>query len=414
LRAFAASCVLASVTSFAPAQQSPQKSAEKPDAKASTPAEPQNPAQIELLETRYRFEANGDSRKEVHARVKINSELGVRQFARLNFDFNRSFESIDLPLVRITHPSGGTVDILPSAITDNPNPAVLSAPAYQDVRVKSVRILGLAPGDLLEYRVITTVSHHPLAPDFWLDHSFDRIGVVTEEHFEIDVPASRKVQLHVQPEFTYEIIESENRTDARVAYRWKRSGAPKGAAPEGVPDVLLTTYSSWEQLSQKLVLGFLPRAIPGDDVLAKTNELTQGAKSPADKLLALYEFASQKIRTVDLPPGALGFSARQLNDIIASGYANPEEKAFLLVALCRQAGMSADPIFGGASVSARELFPSPELFSRILVRVGKPPEVRWLDPKRIYAANEDSCWLLSRKASGQPFHLSFHMHPLNT
>jgi hypothetical protein len=129
-----------------------------------------------------------------------------------------------------------------------------------------------------------------------------------------------------------------------------------------------------------LILGFLPRAIPGDDVLAKTNELTQGAKSPADKLQALYEFASQKIRTVDLPLGALGFSPRQLNDITASGYANPEEKAFLLVALCSQAGMSADPIFVGASVSARELFPSPELFSRILVKVGKPPEVRWLDP----------------------------------
>jgi hypothetical protein len=347
---------------------------------AGKQAEPQTPAQIELLETKIRFETNGDSRKEVHTRVHINSELGVRQFARLNFDYNRSFESIDLPLVRITHPSGGTVDILPSAITDNPNPAVVDAPAYQDVRVKSVRILGLAPGDLLEYRVITAVTHHPLAPDFWLDHSFDLTGVVTEEHFEIDVPASRKVQLHVRPEFTYEIIESENRTDARVAYRWKRTGAPKEAAPEGFPDVILTTYSTWDQLSQKLVLGFLPRTISGDDVLAKTNELTQGAKFPADKLLAFHEFASQRIRTVDLPLGTLGFSPRQLKDIIASGYANPEEKAFLLVALCKQAGMSADPIFAGASVSVRELFPSPELFSRILVRVGKPPEVRWLDP----------------------------------
>lgn len=341
---------------------------------------PQNPAQIELLETRYRFEANGDRRKEVHTRVKINSELGVRQFARLNFDYNRSFENVELPLVRITHPSGGTADILPSAITDNPNPAVVNAPAYQDVRVKSVRILGLAPGDLLEYRVITTVSHHPLAPDFWLDHSFDRTGIVTEEHFEIDVPASRKVQLHVQPEFTYEIVESENRTDARVAYVWKRSGTSKDAASEGSSDILLTTYSSWDQLSQKLVLGFLPRAIPGDDVLAKTNELTQGAKSPADKLQPLYDFASKKIRTVDLPLGTLGFSPRQLNDIIASGYANPEEKAFLLEALCRRAGIPADTVFAGASASVRELFPSPEFFSRILVRVGKPPEVRWLDP----------------------------------
>ncbi len=134
-------------------QQLPQT--EKSEPKPSAEKAPENPAQIELLETRIRFEANGDSRKEVHARVHINNELGVRQFARLNFDYNRSFESVEIPLVHITHPSGGSADILPSAITDNPNPAVLNAPAYHDVRVKSVRILGLEPGDTLEYRVIT-------------------------------------------------------------------------------------------------------------------------------------------------------------------------------------------------------------------------------------------------------------------
>ena len=68
----------------------------KPDA-APAVAAAETPAQIELLETKIRFEANGDSRKEVQTRVHINSELGVRQFSRLNFNFNStdicSFES---------------------------------------------------------------------------------------------------------------------------------------------------------------------------------------------------------------------------------------------------------------------------------------------------------------------------------
>jgi len=201
LHSLAVSFLLASVIpSASPAQQASQKPSEKPTAKPSSPTEKsENPYQIELLETRYRFEANGDSRKEVHTRVHINNELGVRQFARVNFDYNRSFQSIEIPLVHITHPGGGTADILPSAITDNPNPAVVNAPAYQDVRVKSVRILGLAPGDTLEYRIITTTTHHPLAPDFWLDHSFDRSGIVTQEMFELDLPASREVQIRINP-----------------------------------------------------------------------------------------------------------------------------------------------------------------------------------------------------------------------
>ncbi|PYU07506.1 MAG: hypothetical protein DMG33_04745, partial [Acidobacteria bacterium] len=180
--------VLVPACALAQAQQ--EKTSEKKSSAESS-------AQIELLETHVRFEANGDSRKEVHTRAHINNELGVREFGRLTFDYNRGFEQIEIPFLRITHAGGGTADILPSAITDEPNPAVVNAPAYQNVRRKAVRILGLQPSDTLEYRVVTTVSHHPLAPDFWLAHSFDRSGVVSQEIFELDLPALPQVQIRI-------------------------------------------------------------------------------------------------------------------------------------------------------------------------------------------------------------------------
>ena len=99
--------------------------------KSAADAAAQTPAQIELLETHIRFEADGSSRKEVHARVRINTELGTRQFARLSFDYNRAFETVEIPLARITHASGGTADILPSAVSDQANPAVADASAYR-------------------------------------------------------------------------------------------------------------------------------------------------------------------------------------------------------------------------------------------------------------------------------------------
>src|SRR5215469_10829624 len=196
LSLISASFLIFSQSTFAQAAPEKQKESAPPSSEQKT-AEPPNAAQIELLETKYRFESNGDSRKEVHALVKINSELGVRQFARLNFDYNRSFQSVEIPLAHITHANGGTTDILPSAITDAPNPAVEKFPAYHDVRVKSVRILGLQPGDTLEYRVVTTTTKHPLAPNFWLSHEFDRSGVSSEQVLEISVPKSRAIQAQV-------------------------------------------------------------------------------------------------------------------------------------------------------------------------------------------------------------------------
>jgi len=397
------------LTAFADAQ-SAEKTAPQ-DAKQDTkqsgslhPAETEkNAAQIELLETKYRFETNGDSRKEVHTRVRINNELGVGQFARLNFDFNRSFQAVEISLVRITHPNGGIADILPGAITDHPNPAVVDAPAYQDVRVKSVRILGLQPGDLLEYSVITTTTHHPLAPDFWLDHTFDRSGVVTQEIFELNLPASRNPNLRMNPATPAKSTDkSGDGENTRVTYSWDRAGTDTRDShylgnEVHVPDVLLST-EQWEMLSVRLAEKLTPGAKPlenistyeeqqrevarrsrvSPEIIAKASELTKDANTSRGKLGALYDFVSQKITTVDLPLGATGFAARPATEVLASGYATPEDKFSLFAALTAAVKLSAAAALTGFCDSTAPA--QPVLFKHLIISAYDGTKSLWLDP----------------------------------
>jgi hypothetical protein len=451
------------------AQQAPQKPTEKPIAKSSTPSEPPNPAQFDLLETRYGFETNGDSRKEVHAMVHINSELGVRQFARLNFDYNRSFQSVEIPLVHITHPSGGTADILPSAITDQPNPAVVNAPAYQDVRVKSVRILGLEPGDNLEYRVITTTTNHPLAPNFWLDHSFDRTGVVSEEHFQVVIPSSilassalivvknenvrqqmesrldyeppcgfcsppeteidpalidpslflkltrkqkkppirpakpeeippapppdeplpsaeyGKVLLVVKPSASGPSIErSGEGSNSQTSYTWKHTAISdqnvhdkESPLFESVPDIEIGKTSTWNSLSAQLFLALsIPAQLP-DEVIALVKQLTTEPATPRAKEESIYDFVSQKIRTIDLPLGATGFKPRPLGEILSSSCATQEDKFFLFKAMMEATHLHAGAALVGPSKKIAALMASPSAFNHLVIWA---EGVSWLDP----------------------------------
>jgi hypothetical protein len=419
-QALAVSFLLTSVLPIPQAQQAPERPSKKPGANPSIPPEKQeNPAQIELLETKIRFEANGDSRKEVHTRVRINSELGFRQFARLNFDYNRSFESVEIPLVRITHPSGGTADILPSAITDQPNPAVLNAPAYQDVRVKAVRILGLAPGDNLEYRVITTVRNHPLAPDFWLDHFFDRSGVVSQEIFELDLPAAffeeptrpismptcqgpvvvvqscapasnKGPQIHISSE-TPEVSKEHtgDGESARLVYKWKLAtesavnSVSKLTSPESSePDVLVTTLSWWPRLAMKLKLLLSTHGDPSPrgELDAKSAQIVSArgtGETPDEKL---YRFVSQKIRTVDLPLGSTGFRVRSPLEVISSGYGTAEDKAALLLALLPSILPPRHFALCIPGQSPEKQLPRPSLFTRILAVVDEGNRRVYLDP----------------------------------
>jgi hypothetical protein len=365
------------------AQQSGQ--AAKPGDKA-----PQASSQIELLETHVRFAADGSSRKEVHTRVHINDDLGAHEFSRLSFGYNRAFEQIEIPSTRITHPSGGVADILPSAISDQPSPAVANAPALQDIRVKSVRILGLAPGDTLEYRIVTTTSHHPLAPDFWFDHSFDRSGVVSHEIFELDLPASRQVQMRIDPATPASSTDKSGEGDsARSVYRWDLTTSNPKAAPlkdanSSEPQVVFTTFSAWEDLANKLTARVVENT-PSPEVASKAEELSHSSSSPQEKLHALYDFVSQKIHTLDLPLGTTAFRVRPSAEILASGYALAEEKCALLTALATSLNLSGEqlevaPALIISSPKAREEIARPAAISTILVVTKLAGKDYWLDP----------------------------------
>jgi uncharacterized protein DUF3857 len=381
------------------APKPPDEPAPKSARRAGPPEKVQNPAQIELLETKVRFETNGNSRKEVHAIVKINSELGVRQFARLNFDFNRSFESVDIPLVHITHANGGTADILPGAITDQPNPAVVNAPVYQDVRVKSLRILGLQPGDTLEYRVVRTVSHHPLAPNFWLDHSFDRTGLVTQEIFHLDLPGNLTSTTTIGPEGIWNGVlpvvyatvpwtgfhNTGEGSLVRSVYEWEIPAAWKLPAPmdnqgKSTPDVVVTRFGSWGELVGRLG-SHLQSLTDADRIVAtdRLRSLDPASKTAESKLRAAYDLISRTLKTVDLPLGVTGFQSRRIAEILDSGYATPEEKCSLLAHFATVAGIKAEIVLVGAPETEKQ-FARPTPFQHVFVIATEKKKRIALDP----------------------------------
>jgi Domain of Unknown Function with PDB structure (DUF3857) len=396
--------LLAAQTQQPDSKATAQTPKQKQAGSEKTAGKPQLPFQIQLLESQVRFEANGDSRKEVHTIVKIINILGVQQFGRISFDYDRSFQKVEIPLIRVSHPNGGTSEVLPSAIADVPNQATEQFPAYQDARVKAARILGLQEGDTVEYRVITTTTKQPLAPDFWIEHTFDRSGQVLEEHYELDVPASRKVEPQINLETP---VTSKDEIgagdDAFVVYRWKRTYSPaKDAAgneepapatPEH-PDVELSSLT-WESLAIRLAELMLPGSEPITQAKNSISELnrrptvtpavrdkalalTREAKTDVERLRAIYKFVSTQINTVDLPLGASGFRARAAEDVMNSGYATSEDKYVLFGALATAVDLHVDPALTG--FCDKKAVALPGVF-RHLVVIGYTRQGNyWLDP----------------------------------
>jgi hypothetical protein len=369
-------CAL-SVSAQQAAPPAPANKAAQAPAEAEKLSKPELPFQIQLLETHIRFEANGDSRKEVHTIVKIINILGAHEFARLSFDYNRAFQQIEIPQVRITHANGGTSEVLPSAVTDAPNPAVEPFPAYHDVRIKSVRVLGLQENDIVEYRVITTTTHHPLAPNFWLEHTFDRSGQVLEEHYEVDVP-SPLLRIRINPETPAFTSNNSGEGDsARVLYRWEMNfsqAAERQTNASAGPDVALTTFHSWADLSKRMN----QISWPGFSTQIWF-DIMKAAGAPKEPVppRVIYKFVSQKIATVDLPVDLSGYVRRSAEQVLKSGYGTPLEKARLLeYATSQNDGVSGAVVMYGRGRSLDEELPRPTLLSGALASVFPGPKSR--------------------------------------
>jgi hypothetical protein len=400
-------CLLQASVLATAAQQPAVKPAEKSEQKQKPAEKSIMPFQIQLLETRVRFEANGDSRKEVHTVVKLNNILGAQEFARLAFDYNRAFQQLEIPQVRITHANGGTSEVLPSAISDAPNPAGEKYPAYQDVRVKSVRLLGLQEGDTVEYRVITTTTHHPLAPDFWLEHSFDRSGQVLEEVYELDLPTSREATVRTSEDSqSFEEKKSTEGAEPRILYVWKHSVSPnEEKKPEKVTarsspqsslpsfltegDLAVTTFANWPRLMVAMQKFFPYESPAAPGIKDEAMKLTAAAKTTEARLRVLYEFVAQKVITVDLPLSATGLATRMPQDVLETGYATPEDKCTLLISLARAIGLPAQPALTGPAASSVHGPVVPSLLTTVLVFApNHEPRVRpsegvkntWMDP----------------------------------
>ncbi|PYU41781.1 MAG: hypothetical protein DMG53_20860, partial [Acidobacteria bacterium] len=198
------------------------------------------------------------------------------------------------------------------------------------------------------------------------------------------MPAWQKVQLHVAPEFPYEIVASENRTDARVLYRWKYTAQSNSDAAletmEAEPDIVLTTFKSWQGLSLSLGRALLAAENPPAEVAKRAAELTLAAKTRGEKIEAIYDFVSQKVSTIDLPLGSTGFHGRPANEILSSGYATAEDKFNLFTTLCRSAGLVAIGGLGGAPKPTEKQYPRPSPFTHLLVAAVDHQQTIWLDP----------------------------------
>ncbi len=378
---------LASAQDKSTSPAAPQNSAEAAAAPKKSAADySQEPFIIEQFITTVRFENDGTGERDVTARIRIQSDAGVQEFGQLRFGYSSANEQLDVAYVRVRKPDGSVVTAAPDAITEMTAPVAREAPVYTDSKEKHVTVPDLAPGVTLEYETVTRLVT-PLAPgEFWFDHNFVKSSIVLDERLEIDVPKGRKIDLQSSPHTPYDTVTK----DGRTIYTWKQSNLAMPSDEESkkrqpqnseakIPDVQLTTFTSWEAVGRwyaKLEQG---RTDPSPEIRAKTAALIQGRATELEKIQALYDYVSKRIRYVSLSFGVGRYQPHTAAEIFANQYGDCKDKHTLLASMLQAAGIPSDAVLISYERKLDLSMPSPAQFNHMITAVPLGKSLIWMD-----------------------------------
>jgi hypothetical protein len=146
---------------------------------------------------------------------------------------------------------------------------------------------------------------------------------------------------------------------------------PGGMSPNNGP-----SFAKWRDVSRWLAGLNDPQGEPNAEITAKVRSLTQGLATPEARIRVLAEYV-QRIRYVSIQTGlgrGGGYKPHPAAMIFAKSYGDCKDKATLLRAMLKAAGVEAWPvaIYSGDPLYVREEWPTPQQFNHAILAIRAP------------------------------------------
>jgi tetratricopeptide (TPR) repeat protein len=338
---------------------------------------------FEQMITRNVYKSDGTGSRTSEARVRVLSPAGVQALGQLHFGYSSDNEQLSIDYVRVRKFGGELVSTPLDKAPEVSLQISKDAPVYTDYREKHISVAGLAPGDTLEYKITSQLIKPLAANQFWLAYSFNRRDEVQDERLIVEAPKGRELKIKSRQPYATEEI------GATKIYTWKSSNVAKVSAKKESdaasseedamgPDVQLSTFRNWQEVAQWYSSLLADRLIPGPEVKAKAEVLTQGAISNEEKERRIYDFVSKNIRYVSLSFGVGRYQPHSAAEVLHNEYGDCKDKHTLLAALLKSSGIDSHAVLIHSHNDLDRDVPAPSQFDHMITSLeGATPT--WLD-----------------------------------
>ena len=357
-------------------------------------APPQDTANVvELADVRLeRIAENGLSSVREQQVYYIAGEQGAREYASHAVQYAAATQELRILAARAYKPDGRVMEA-----EDGGDSSVEegSAAMYYDARSRTLRFPGLEKGDVVEldYRLSPESNVNPYG-DYFGELAMFRSSIPERlQRYVLFTPAAR----------TFNILEERMPSPAEVTvqngvrvYRWEARdmaalpNEPRAPAlTEIAPYVHVSSFANWQDLGRWYAQLIAPQFALDEALRQALRQIVTGKKTELEKISAIHQFVLRNTHYVALEFGIYGYKPYPVSQVYARRYGDCKDKASLMIALLRAAGIEADI----ALVRTRRLgeigerATSISIFNHAIVYV--PKYKLWLDGTAEYAGSRE-------------------------
>jgi transglutaminase-like putative cysteine protease len=363
----------------------PSFTAPVPDLLAAARAAPAGDWPVVVLreESERTFDAAGRMVERWRMVFVVRTQAGVDDWGTLSSEWSPFYQDKPAVRIRVIAPDGTTSNLDPSLIHDAP--AVEDSPAvFSDRRVLQMPLPRLQIGSVVEEELITT-DREPLSKAGTASRFYFGAGVpVQSSRLTISAPADRPLRV-VGRALPAGMGPTVARTGGRQTWRYQLG--PQAALPRGeadvpgeiatVPQVGLATATSWTAVARDY-RQVLERQIAAGPPAWPTG-VTRGRDLASVR--ALVRWLHAHVRYTGIEFGQAAMVPWPPAETLRRGFGDCKDKAVLLVALLRQAGLRADLALleTGPGRDVDHDLPGMGVFDHAIVRTVVAGRPVWID-----------------------------------
>lgn len=297
--------------------------------------------------TAIRFFENGLGRIVTDRMFQVHDAQKAAGLEAFAFPYSQGRERIDVLVAERILPDGRRE---PAVRVSDHGPSGKEGGVYTDVSQKVVQLGQLRDGDIIHVRTRKVLTgQQNLFGDFFGTMEVIQ-GFVPVENFRLVVEAPKSRALSWGGRNAPAPVVTASDDGERRIYDFKVARAAPIEAEQGMPPwleladfVAVSTYGTWEALGAWYERMIAPQLVL-DDELQKIARDTKAAAKGDDAALvrALYEYVITSTRYVGIELGIHGWKPYPVSEVHRRRYGDCKDKASLLVALLRAAGVPAN------------------------------------------------------------------------